>query len=363
MLNQYWKVPIVAPIIGLTLFCVFAGLYQAVPTAAERPRTEGPGTALVRVPLPDGSLSERITMKKVVKSDALWQRLLSPEQYRIARGKGTERAFCGAFHDHKQSGLYVCICCGLPLYHARSKFDSGTGWPSFFEPVAAENVAEQPDHSHGMVRVEILCARCDAHLGHVFDDGPPPTGRRHCLNSESLAFIPDDLTVDPQQPGRKLELATFGMGCFWGVESLFRSVPGVVEAESGYSGGTVPWPSYEDVCSHATGHAEVVLVRFDPTQVTYEQLLDVFWQNHDPTQLNRQGPDVGDQYRSAIFCHSPAQKQAAEASKKRHEEAKTFPRPIVTQIADAAPFYRAEEYHQRYFEKHPEAGCHIIRRK
>ncbi|HNV68621.1 MAG TPA: bifunctional methionine sulfoxide reductase B/A protein [Candidatus Ozemobacteraceae bacterium] len=358
-----WKVPVLAPVIGLTLFWLAATLYHARPSTAERPGVGEAAAVTVRVPLANGGLSERMSMKKVTKSDALWQRLLTPEQYRIARGKGTERAFCGSFYNHKQSGLYVCICCGLPLYHARAKFDSGTGWPSFFEPVAPENVSEHPDHSHGMVRTEILCTRCDAHLGHVFDDGPPPSGRRHCLNSESLAFIPDDLTVDPEKPDRKLELATFGMGCFWGVEALFREVPGVVSAESGYSGGTVPWPSYEEVCEHGTGHAEVVLVRFDPAQVTYEQLLDVFWKNHDPTQLNRQGPDVGDQYRSAVFSHAEAQKKAAEASKQKLEEAKAFARPIVTQITAAAPFYRAEEYHQRYFEKHPEAGCHIIRRK
>lgn len=302
-------------------------------------------------------------MNKVVKSDALWQKLLSPEQVRIARGKGTERAFCGAFYDHKQPGLYVCICCGLPLYHARAKFESGTGWPSFFEAVAPENVLEKTDASHGMVRTEILCARCDAHLGHVFDDGPPPSGKRHCLNSESLSFIPEDLTVDPKHPGKKLELATFGAGCFWGVEQLFRDVPGVVDATVGYAGGTMPWPSYEDVCGHGTGHAEVVLVRFDPAQVSFEQLLDVFWKNHDPTQLNRQGPDVGDQYRSAIFCHSEKQKAAALGSRKALEEAKAFEQPIVTQIVETPTFYRAEEYHQRYFEKHPGTGCHIPRRK
>jgi peptide-methionine (S)-S-oxide reductase len=157
----------------------------------------------------------------------------------------------------------------------------------------------------------------------------------------------------------QVEKATFGAGCFWGVEVAFRQVPGVVDAAAGYLGGTLPNPSYEDVCTGRTGHAEVVEVTYDPARVSYEDLLNVFWSSHDPTTLNRQGPDRGTQYRSAIFYHDEAQRVAATASKERWDSSGKFPRPIVTEITPASAFYRAEEYHQRYLEKRGLASCHI----
>ena len=156
-----------------------------------------------------------------------------------------------------------------------------------------------------------------------------------------------------------IEKATFGAGCFWGVEAVFRQTKGVKDAAVGYAGGTRENPTYEDVCSDETGHAEVVEVQFDPAEVSYEQLLDVFWRNHDPTTRNRQGPDVGSQYRSVVFYHSPEQKAAAEARKAELEKSGRFRRPIVTEIEPAPTFYRAEEYHQKYLAKHGRTHCAI----
>jgi peptide-methionine (S)-S-oxide reductase len=156
-----------------------------------------------------------------------------------------------------------------------------------------------------------------------------------------------------------MEKATFGAGCFWGVEHAFRQVKGVEDAAVGYMGGTLDNPTYKDVCTDKTGHAEVVQVEFDPTVVSYEQLLDVFWKVHDPTQLNRQGPDYGSQYRSVIFYHTEEQKTLAEGSKERLQNSEALGRPVVTEITEASTFFRAEEYHQRYFEKHGGHGCGI----
>ena len=153
--------------------------------------------------------------------------------------------------------------------------------------------------------------------------------------------------------------AMFGAGCFWGVEEEFRKVPGVLQTAVGYSGGKTDNPTYEDVCSDETGHAEVVEVEYDPAKVSYDQLLEVFWNNHNPTTLNRQGPDVGSQYRSAVFFHTPEQQAAAKASKERLEKSGRFPRPVVTEITPAGRFWRAEEYHQKYFEKRGGGACHV----
>lgn len=294
-------------------------------------------------------------VEKVIKTDAEWKKILTPEQFRIMRLKGTEQAFTQTcpLPPKGESGIYQCAGCGTDFFKYNSKFESGTGWPSFWEPVSGLNVKLIPDNSFGMHRIEAACARCDAHLGHVFDDGPPPAGKRYCINTLALklALIKNSA-----------EKATFAAGCFWGVEAAFRQLigKGVVSVRPGYAGGNFKNPTYEDVCSGKTGHAESVEIIYDPGKISYSQLLDVFWSIHDPTTVNRQGPDVGARYRSAIFFHTPAQEKLALDSKEKLEKSKRFKQRIVTEIVKAGEFYPAEEYHQDYYKKHGlKSTCHI----
>jgi peptide methionine sulfoxide reductase msrA/msrB len=279
---------------------------------------------------------------------------LAPIEVEVTQRAGTEPAFTGRTWDEHRKGIYVSVVGGLPLFRSEDKFDSGTGWPSFTRPIDPAHVVLKSDASHGMTRTEVLDARSGAHLGHLFDDGPAPTGQRFCMNSAALRFIPDGDPIPAESQPAKLSTAYFAGGCFWGVEDVFEQIDGVVDAESGYMGGTVDHATYKQVCSGTTGHAETVKVVFDPSRVTYSQLLKVFFDNHDPTQLDRQGPDVGTSYRSAIFASTPEQKVAADAYVQELAKTPRFAgRKIVTQILGPGPqFWPAEDYHQDYHRKH-----------
>ncbi|MEX2218296.1 MAG: bifunctional methionine sulfoxide reductase B/A protein [Phycisphaerales bacterium] len=283
------------------------------------------------------------------------EKKLTDEEKRIILGKGTEMAFCGTLLDNKKEGVYVCRLCGLPLFSSDSKFNSGTGWPSFFRPTDNDHIRYITDASHGMQRTEITCARCPAHLGHVFEDGPKPTGLRYCLNSASLTFFEKGQPMPAESTPLAAETAYFAGGCFWGVEDRFQQLPGVLESVSGYMGGKTKNPTYREVCAHTTGHTETVMVTYDPKRISYRQLLEFFFKIHDPTQVDRQGPDIGDNYRSAIFTTSFAQQEEAKKFIAEQQAGKFKGRKIATQLLEdtkAGPFYVAEDYHQDYHLKH-----------
>lgn len=277
---------------------------------------------------------------------------LTNEQRRILLHQGTEPSFCGDLLDNKKEGVYVCRLCGLPLFSSDAKFHSGTGWPSFYKPFDPDHVRNVEDDSFGMRRVEIRCTRCGGHLGHVFPDGPKPTGLRYCLNSASLEFFEKGEQLPERSRPIPTETAYFAGGCFWAVEDRFEHVPGVIDAVSGYQGGHTENPTYKQVCTDKTGHAESVKVVFDPSRVTYRDLLERFFEFHNPTQLNRQGPDFGTQYRSAIFPVDDDQRRQAEAVLAEQQAKGRWAGRIVTKIEPFAPFYKAEDYHQDYNAKH-----------
>ncbi len=311
------------------------------------------------------------------KADRLQK--LTPRQRHVTQECGTEPPFQNEYWDNHRQGIYVDVVSGEPLFLSKDKFDSGTGWPSFTRPIEPANVVAKSDDSHGMSRVEVRSKQGDSHLGHVFDDGPGPTGQRYCINSAALRFVPVEdmetegygrylpslgVTGKPQGGAetRERAVATLAGGCFWGVEELVRKLPGVLETVVGYTGGTTARPRYEEVHTGRTGHAEAVQIVYDPKRTSYETILRYFFRLHDPTTVNRQGNDVGTQYRSAIFVHDEQQRRVAEQVKGEVEKSGKWRGKVVTEIVPAGPFHPAEDYHQDYLQKNPGGyTCHYLR--
>jgi peptide methionine sulfoxide reductase msrA/msrB len=285
---------------------------------------------------------------------------LTPEEERVILHKGTEMPGTGQYNKSKGTGTYTCKQCNAPLYRSSDKFDSGCGWPSFDDEIPGA-VRHTPD-ADGL-RTEITCARCGGHLGHVFEgEGFTEKNTRHCVNSISLNFVPageKQAVVTPANAtgdAVATQTAYFAGGCFWGVEHLLQKADGVISVRSGYMNGRTPKPTYKEVCYDNTGHAEAVEVVYDPAQTGYEAIARLFFEIHDPTQVNRQGPDIGDQYRSALFYADDSQKAIAE---KLIGLLKSKGLKVATKVEKAGPFWPAEDYHQDYYDhKGTQPYCH-----
>jgi peptide methionine sulfoxide reductase msrA/msrB len=281
-------------------------------------------------------------------STAMENKNLTPEEARVILHKGTERPYTGQYYDFYEKGTYVCRNCGTPLYNSSDKFKSDCGWPSFDDEIPGA-VKRIPD-ADGQ-RTEIVCAHCGGHLGHVFTgEGFTVKNTRHCVNSVSLKFVPAEKSEQAN------DTAIFAGGCFWGVEYYMQKIDGVISTEVGYTDGKGDNPTYQQVCSHQTGFAEAVLVVFDPKKTSFETVARMFFEIHDPTQVDSQGPDVGDQYRSAIFYKNEEQKLTAIKLIKLLQD-KGY--QVATELVPATRFWKAEDYHQDYYnKKHGEPYCH-----
>lgn len=302
---------------------------------------------------------------------------LAELQFQVTQQCGTERPFDNAYWDNTKAGLYVDIVSGEPLFTSLDKFDSTSGWPSFTRPLDSNNIKENSDESIGTLRTEVRSKHADSHLGHVFPDGPVEHGGlRYCINSASLRFIAKaDLDAegyaeysplfddDRQSKVGNEQVAILAGGCFWGMEELFRQQPGVIDTRVGYTGGHVPDVTYKDVKTGTTGHAEGIEVTFNPEKTNYRSILEFFFMAHDSTTKNRQGNDVGDSYRSAIFVLNGEQANIATDLIKELDASGILPGPIATEVVKAGPFYEAEPEHQDYLQHYPNGyTCHWVRR-
>ncbi|MBK5723077.1 bifunctional methionine sulfoxide reductase B/A protein [Dysgonomonas sp. Marseille-P4677] len=275
---------------------------------------------------------------------------LTLEEERVILHKGTEAPYTGEYTNNKRSGMYVCKRCDTPLYRSSDKFDSHCGWPSFDDEIKGA-VKRLPD-ADGR-RTEIICANCGAHLGHVFlNEGFTDKNTRHCVNSISLKFIPEQ--------NKMIKKAYFASGCFWGTEYYFMKANGVKHTAVGFMGGHIDNPSYEQVCQKNTGHLETTEVEYDTSKTTYEDLIRLFFETHDFTQTNGQGPDIGPQYLSCIFYADDNEKEIAE---KYIDILKTKGYKVATMLKPLSTFWKAEDYHQQYYEhKGTKPYCHVYKK-
>ena len=293
------------------------------------------------------------------------KKTLTKEQYKVTQEAGTERPFQNAYHSEKRAGLYVDVVSGEPLFSSEDKYDSGTGWPSFSKPIVDENIVLKEDKSLFGTRTEVRSKHGDSHLGHVFDDGPRPTGKRFCMNSASMRFVPAEKLeaegygayktnfASASKTEARLKRLVVAGGCFWYMEGPFEKLDGVLEVRSGYAGGRVANPTYEQVSSGTTGHREVVEVLYDPEKVAFPKLLETYWRNVDPLDPAGQFCDQGEQYTTAIYVNGAEERKAAEASLAELTKSGVLKGKIVTPIVDAGVFYPAEDYHQDYNKKNP----------